>query len=272
MKKIVFLLILSFGFINVNAQGIPVIDPIHIVVSGVNLKKAKDQLQKLEEQLIEIKRVVYNVNQMRLLKERIEERLSSAKSVEDLMFSNIDDEFETAFNFVDNPNQYVDFIGNFGDLEALYKAIEEEKPIDLFDYINGYTEGKVPDNFENFINDESQKTTNKYALMEGLSMKRINMALSYNDLSQKLIEKASELEEATKNQKGVLHMTEYERLQSMKTVHEYLLKSLEIRDKADTYILKTFDSNPYKRYATNMYENKLRRDKLMENSIYTFGK
>ncbi|MEN7551846.1 hypothetical protein AAG747_28275 [Rapidithrix thailandica] len=93
---------------------------------------------------------------------------------------------------------------------------------------------------------EKQRALMGFALEEAGDRQKIQLALSYQSLSEELLQKAESLQAALRK-KSRFSMTEAERLQGLQQCKTYLLQSLELKTQADQMIRSVIKNrNPAK--------------------------
>ena len=274
MKKVACFLV--FVFLSYFTYGqFVVIDPGDIaatIVNGGILAKTNDVIKDANEIASNIKETVSNIRE---LQQTVDDALNVVKSIiknDDLGISNIQYELEAAASVS----------GNFGDF--IGSIVPGDHPM-----IVGYGNGNVSLGaeilqhvFEYGINDQlpqevaelyatsADQNFNKEVYAYGAARKKIQIALTYNKLSEVMLTKAEKLNSILKRGvntghevSDILKMNEAERIQLLETSASYVRKALELRLLCDQVIQKEVERiSPVRDQVMDMYNTYLRTKNL----------
>ncbi len=248
MKK----LLLTVSLIGINtftyAQFV-VIDPGDIaatIVNGGILVQTNKVIKDANEIASNIKETVHNIRE---LQQNIDDALWEVKALikkDHLGISNIDFEMEATARVSTNLGKYINnivpgdhpMIKGYGSADVTFGA---EMLQDVFEYS---FEEKLPKQYAQITAGSGEQIFNREVFSYASARKSIQIALSYNQLSEVMLTKAKQLNDIL--QRGsdsytridVLKMNEAERIQLLETTASYVRKALELRLLCDQIIRK----------------------------------
>jgi len=265
-------LILSFRGIDIYAQGIPVIDPVHIAVTIANGYTLNDQLDKLTEQVGVSYLIEQKVTDIYQLQEDYKEFLKQAETVNELHWADLTESQVHALALETNMDAYVPAYENVDPLKDAYASLEGiGGGQSLYEQLDGFgSNSPLPQNFmalETMLEDLS---VNRAAFDEMAYKKKLQVALSYNQISKDLLEKAQQLSQALLINER-FSMTEGERLTSIKQAHDYILQSIDLKLQSDQLVLDVMaEAEISKSGPLKKYEYQLEREALSITPLYQY--
>ena len=113
-------------------------------------------------------------------------------------------------------------------------------------------------------------SVNRAAFDEMAYKKKLQVALSYNQVAEDLLEKAQELSQALLVNER-FSMTEGERLASIKESHDYILQSMDLKLQSDQLVLEVMEeAEQSKAGPLKHYEQQLERAVLSATPLYEY--
>ncbi len=113
-------------------------------------------------------------------------------------------------------------------------------------------------------------SVNRAAFDEMAYKKKLQVALSYNQVAEDLLEKAQELSQVLLINER-FSMTEGERLSSIKQAHDYILQSMDLKLQSDQLVLDVMEEAEKSKSGPLMhYERQLERAVLSTTPLYQY--
>ena len=274
MKKytIICALILLSGRIDMYAQGIPVVDPLHIAVTIANGITLKDQLDKLTEQVGVSYLIQQKVSDIYQLQENYKEFLKQAETVNELEWADLEESQAHALALETDMDAYVPAYENIASLKKAYGALEGIGGSEaLYEQLDGFgANSQLPENFSALEAMLEDLSVNRAAFDEMAYKKKLHVALSYNQIAKDLLEKAQQLSQALLVNER-FSMTEGERLTSIKQAHDYILQSMDLKLQSDQLVLDVMEeAEKSKSGPLKHYEQHLEREELSTTPLYQY--
>jgi len=272
MKKslIICVLILPFWAIDIYAQGIPVVDPVHIAVTIANGMTLDDQLDKLTEQVGFSYLIEQKVTDIYELQEGYQEFLKQAETVNELQWADLTESQAHALAIGTNMDAYVPAYQNIASLKKAYdKSIGTGSAQSLYEQLDGFgTNSPLPQNITALESMLEGLSVNRAAFDEMAQKKKLQVALSYNHLAEDLLEKAQQLSQALLLNER-FSMTEGERLTNINQAHDYILLSMDLKLQSDQLVLEVIEeAEKSKSGPLKQYEQQLKREVLSTTPLY----
>ena len=272
-KKIIFCaFILLFARINMHAQGIPVVDPLHIAVTIANGITLKDQLNKLTEQVGVSYVIQQKVSDIYQLQEDYKEFLKQAETVNELEWADLVESQAHALALETDMDAYVPTYENIASLKQAYATLEGTSGSEaLYEQLDGFgANSPLPKNFSTLKDMLEDLSVNRAAFDEMAYKKKLQVALSYNQIAKDLLEKAQQLSQALLVNER-FSMTEGERLTSIKQAHDYILQSMDLKLQSDQLVLDVMEeAEKSKSGPLKHYEQQLEREVLSTTPLYQY--
>ena len=277
-NRIVLLVLASCYITNTTyAQGIPVMDIAHIAMTVANGVTLNDQLEKQEDQLTVSRQIERKVKDIYQLQQDYQDFLKQAHSVSNLNWADLIQSQAHALSLETHMDAYVPAYENIGTLKQAYDALEGAVPVgiggavQLYQALDGFgSDSPLPASVFALQQQLEELSVNRAAFDEMAYKKKLQVALSYNEVASDLLEKAQELSQAlVVNER--FSMTEGERLAAIKQAHDYILQSMDLKLDSDQLVLDVVDAaqasqtGPLKQYA-----QQLERQVLATTPLYSF--
>ncbi len=258
------LFLILFTSLNGLAQGIPVIDISHIAMTIANGVTLTDQLTKLEEQVMVSRQIERRVSDIYDLQENYQQHLRQARSIAQLGWSDLVNSQQQALALSTDMDAYVPAYENVEALKAAYQSLEGlAGSLALYQELEGFgADTRLPQNITALQQMLESLSLNRAAFDEMAYKKKLQVALSYNQVADDLLTKAQELSEALLVNER-FSMTEGERLSGIKQAHDYILQSMDLKLASDQLILDVMEeaeesnAGPVKRYQQQLTRQEL---------------
>jgi hypothetical protein len=272
MKKqlILSLLLLSRFNFTVSAQGIPVIDVAHIAMTVANGTVLNDQLGKLSEQVGVSYLIQQKVSEIYTLQHDYQEFLRQAESVRDLSWADLSQSQAHSRALETSMDAYVPAYDQIASLKQAYQDSEgRQGAVSLYQQLDGFgAETTLPADLLVLENSLADLSVNRAAFDEMAFKKKLQVALSYNQLAEDLLEKARELSQALLINER-FSMTEGERLISIKQAHALILESMDLKLQADALVLEVMQAAETSKAAPlRNYQQQLEREVISATSLF----
>ncbi|MEK6482435.1 hypothetical protein WJR50_33175 [Catalinimonas sp. 4WD22] len=273
MKTSKFYLLLLIWFClstEVFAQGIPVMDVTHIAMTVANSQILNDQLDKLNEQVMISYRIEEKVGEIYDLQYNYQEFLKQAESIQELQWANLENSEAQALSIATSMDAYVPGFDGIERLKDAYQNPENENgAMGLYQELDGFgADNLLPASLDALQTSLSTLSVNRAAFDEMAYKKKLQVALSYHEMAQDLLEKAEELSQALLVNER-FSMTEGERLSSIKQAHDYILQSIDLKLQSDQLILEVMEAaKQSKTGPIKQYEQQLEREVLANTPLY----
>lgn len=257
---------------NTYAQGIPVIDIAHIAVTVANGATLDDQLEKQEEQLEVSYQIEQKVKNIYQLQEDYQDFLKQARTVRTLNWADLVQSQAHALSIETHMDAYVPAYENIGTLKQAYATLEGiGGALGLYQELSGFgADSPLPTSVLALQQQLEELSVNRAAFDEMAYKKKLQVALSYNEVAGDLLEKAQQLSQALLVNER-FSMTEGERLSSIKQTHDYILQSIDLKLQSDQLVLNVVEaagenqSGPLKQY-----EQQLERQVLATTPVFGY--
>ncbi len=263
-------LCLSLSGMDMYAQGIPVVDPVHIAVTIANGYTLDDQLDKLTEQVGFSYLIQQKVADIYQLQEDYQEFLKQAETVNELEWADLTESQAHALALETNMDAYVPAYQNIASLKKAYDKLNGSGSAQsLYEQLDGFgAHSALPQNLLDLEAMLEGLSVNRAAFDEMAYKKKLQVALSYNQLAEDLLEKAQQLSQALLVNER-FSMTEGERLASIKQAHDYILQSMDLKLQADQLVLDVMEeAEKSKSGPLKQYEQQLEREVLSTTPLY----
>ena len=271
MKKFFFSVIFSLaGALTAFTQGIPVIDVTHIALTVANGATLTDQLDKLEEQVTVSRQIERRVSDILDLQENYQQHLRQASSVRQLRWSDLVNSQQQAMSLATDMDAYVPAYENIDQLKAAYESLEGlSGSLALYQELEGFgADTRLPQNIRALQMMLENLSVNRAAFDEMAYKKKLQVALSYNQVADDLLAKAQELSQALLINER-FSMTEGERLSGIKQAHDYILKSMDLKLASDQLVLDVMEeAEESKTGAVKQYQQQLSRQELARTTVF----
>nr|WKN38706.1 hypothetical protein K4G66_08320 [Tunicatimonas sp. TK19036] len=272
MKKASFFvsyLLLTATF-QLQAQGVPVMDIAHIAMTIANGVTLDDQLDKLTEQVGISYLIERKVSDIYNLQEQYQEHLKQTETVQDLRWANLVNSQAHALSLEPRMEAYVPGYENIGTLKQAYATLEGmEGALALYRELDGFgADTPLPPSYVALQQMLEDLSVNRAAFDEMAYKKKLQVALSYNEVAGDLLEKAQELSQALLVNER-FSMTEGERLTGIKQAHDYILKGMDLKLASDQLVLDVIGEAKQQQVGPmKHYEQQLERQVVAETPLY----
>ena len=272
-RNLILLSLIPFLAINhVYAQGIPVMDIAHIAMTVANGATLNDQLDKLEDQLSVSYRIEQKVQDIYTLQENYQEFLKQAESVRDLHWADLIQSQAHALSLETHMDAYVPAYENIATLKQAYTTLEGVGgALALYQQLDGFgSDSPLPASVMALQQQLEDLSVNRAAFDEMAYKKKLQVALSYNEVASDLLEKAQELSQVlVANER--FSMTEGERLSAMKHAHDYILQSMDLKLDSDQLVLDVVEAAEKSQTGPmKHYEQQLERQMLATTPLFGY--
>jgi hypothetical protein len=274
MKKALFFVscLLVETSIQLLAQGIPVMDIGHIAMTVANGRILDDQLDKLQEQVGLSYLIERKVSDIYDLQSEYQEFLKQAETVQDLRWADLVKSQSQALALQTPMEAYVPGYEDIGTLKQAYAMLEGvEGALAMYDELDGFrADTPLPPSYVALQGMLQDLSVNRAAFDEMAYKKKLQVALSYNEVAGDLLEKAQELSEALLVNER-FSMTEGERLSAIKQAHDYILQSIDKKLESDQLVLDVMQAaEQSKAGPLKHYEQQLERAVVAATPLYQY--
>ena len=276
MHKLSFVFILlSLSYFSTGAayaQGIPVMDVAHIAMTVANGATLQDQLEKIEDQLEVSERIEETVNDIYQLQDDYQEFLKQAETVQDLRWADLVENHAQAMSLETHMDAYVPAYENIGTLKEAYATLEGVGgALSMYRELDGFgSDTPLPATVTALQQQLEDLSVNRAAFDEMAYKKKLQVALSYNQVAADLLEKAQELSQVLLVNER-FSMTEGERLASIKQAHDYILQSMDLKLQSDQLVLNVADeAEDSQAGPLKQYEQQLERQVLAATPLFSY--
>ncbi len=274
MKKMFFFVsYLLFGSTtSLLAQGIPVMDISHIVMTVANGLTLNDQLDKLEDQVGISYRIERKVSDIYDLQDEYREFLKQTETVQNLQWADLVESQTHAMSLETQMDAYVPAYENIGTLKQAYATLEGiNGALALYQELDGFgADTPLPPSYGALQSMLQDLSVNKAAFDEMAYKKKLQVALSYNEVAKDLLEKAQELSQVLLVNER-FSMTEGERLASIKQAHDYILQSMDLKLQSDQLVLDVMnEAEQGQAGPLKQYEQQLERQVAATTPLYQY--
>ena len=272
--RFLFLLLVYLATTNtgIYAQGIPVMDIAHIAMTVANGRTLDDQLDKLEDQVAVSYLIEQKVKDIYNLQDDYQNFLKQAETVQDLRWANLVESQAHALSLETRMDAYVPAYENIGTLKQAYATLEGVGgALSLYQELDGFgADIQLPATVAALQQQLEDLSVNRAAFDEMAYKKKLQVALSYNQVAEDLLEKAQELSQALLVNER-FSMTEGERLSSIKQAHDYILQSMDLKLQSDQLVLDVMDAaEESKAGPLKQYEQQLEREVLATTPLFSY--
>jgi hypothetical protein len=232
--------------------------------------KTLTEAKTLVQQAIVTKQEILGLHK---LERDVQAALKIARGIVDLKWADLDGLTHQVLQVPIDPDVYMPILPQTNRLRHLLRnAPSTASTKDLYEMLLGVTSysGRVSD-FADFAQRNNQALVQNFALSEMGDQKKIQTAMSYNQLAEEFIVQATELKQAVKTDTR-LTMNESERIQALKACQDLLMQSFDLKLKADE-LLRSIpeENNRAVQAARQAYENALYRDALAQTPQQKYG-
>jgi hypothetical protein len=233
---------------------------------------AAKTLTETKNILVQAKAAKEEIENLHKLHREAQEALKLARGIVDLKWSDLDLLTGKALSVSIDPHIFMpDMEGTQGILNTLKQAPGAGSAKDLYSLLTGINSFKGADSFEAFEEQINEALVNQFAYTEMADQKMIQTAMSYNVVAEEMISQANELIQAVKKDNR-LTMNEAERISTLKGCQDVLLKSLELKTRADDMIRLVIENESVSKGALKQsYKNALLRKALAETPQIKYG-
>jgi hypothetical protein len=272
LKTSIALILLCISSQTLNAQFL-VYDPMQFsnmvqsiaqqTKQAITTAKTLTETKNILKQAIRTKEEIENLHK---LTREAHDALKVAKGIVDLKWADLNIFTEKAADISIDPHVYLPdgpLRQRLG--ETLQGAPTANNAKQLYTLLSGLTSFYNPvRHYTDFIGQMNESLLNQFSVEEMAGQKRLQAALSYNQLADEMIGQAHEMMTAVKTD-FKLTMNDAERLTTLKQCSELLVKSVELKVMSDELIGETMKKgNSAKHSLQQAYKNALFRKSLAE--------
>ena len=235
--------------------------------------KATQTLQETRHILRTAIRTKEEIENIYSLQWKVREALKMAENVRDLKWADLEMLAQQAVGVPIDPKVYLPNIPEaYPLMQSLGAAPTVGNTRDLYELLVGIYSASPPiDSYADYIQISKGLAINQFSLAEMTEQKKLQTALSYNQLAEEMIEQAKELIRAVKTDRW-LTMNEAERLSLLKQSQDVLMKSMEMKLQADELMKSVAESGSKSKEALRQsYRNHLVRKALAETPQMKYG-
>ena len=254
------------------AQGIPVMDVAHIAMTVANGAILNDQLDKIEDQLDVSRQIERTVSDIYTLQDDYQDFLKQAESVQNLRWADLVESQSQALSLETRMDAYVPAYENIATLKQAYQTLTGVGgALQMYQALDGFgADTQLPVSVAALHQQLEDLSVNRAAFDEMAYKKKLQVALSYNQVAEDLLEKAQELSQALLINER-FSMTEGERLSSIKQAHDYILQSMDLKLESDQLVLDVMEAaEESKAGPLKQYEQQLERQVLAATPLFTY--
>jgi hypothetical protein len=236
----------------------------------LNSAKMLTETKNILTQAVRTKEELQNLHQ---LTRKAHEALKVARGIVDLKWSDLDPLTKKALDLEAHPHRYLpDSPLKQPLLEALQKDPTATSVQELYALLSGITSYSDPSgSYSGFTSQQQGSLLSQFSIEEMADQKRLQAALSYNQMAEEMIGQAHELMTAVKTD-FKLTMNDAERLTSLKQCQDLLLQSLELKLKSDELLqVSGRKSGSAKHLLQQAYKNALFRRSLAQAPQVKYG-
>lgn len=240
---------------------------IQLIVNTANtLKETKNILSTA----IQTKEEIDNIY---TLQYDVQDALKVAKGIADLKWSDLDFVSQKALGISLDPNVYLPGIP---ETEELRKTLGMDPTSynarQLYSLLVGLNAYSTPlESFADFDRLSKNARINQFAMAEMTGQKKLQTAMSYNQLADEMIGQANELIREVKRDRR-LTMNEGERLSLLKQCKEVIMQSMDLKHQADEMMRNVAENQSTSREALlQAHQNQLIRKALAESPQMKYG-
>ncbi len=269
---LVFLATFCLSIPTVRAQGFPVMDVAHIAMTVANGAILNDQLDKIEDQLDVSRQIEQTVSDIYTLQDDYQDFLRQAESVQNLRWADLVSNQSQALSLETRMDAYVPAYENIATLKQAYQTLEGVGgALQMYQQLDGFgADTQLPVSVTALQQQLEDLAVNRAAFDEMAYKKKLQVALSYNQVAEDLLEKAQELSQALLVNER-FSMTEGERLSSIKQAHDYILQSMDLKLESDQLVLDVMEAaEESKAGPLKQYEQQLERQVLAATPLFTY--
>jgi hypothetical protein len=278
-KKVLFVGFFLLLWTNVALAQFVVYDPAQfgnmlqsIAQQAKQVLTASKTLTETKNILVQAKAAKEEIENLHKLHRDAQEALKIARGIVDLKWSDLDFLTGKALGVSVDPHIFMPAMqGTEAIRHTLTSTPGAESAKELYSLLTGVTSFKSAESFDDFEKQLNIAMVNQYAYGEMSDQKFLQTAMSYNAVADEMIAGANELIGAVKTDKR-LTMNEAERIATLKGCQDVLLKSLELKTKADEMIRSVMDKESLASGALKQsYKNALLRKALSETPQIKYG-
>lgn len=233
---------------------------------------AAKTLTETKNILVQAKAAKEEIENLHKLHRDAQEALKIARGIVDLKWSDLDFLTGKALGVSVDPHIFMPNInGTVAIRHTLKSTPGAQSAKELYNLLTGINSFKSAERFDIFEKQHIESLMNQFAYAEMSDQKFLQTAMSYNTVADEMIAGANELIGAVKTDKR-FSMNEAERIATLKQCQDVLLKSLELKTKADEMIRSVMDKESVAKQALKQsYKNALLRKALAETPQIKYG-
>ncbi len=273
MKRVLItFLLFSLNIAGTFAQGIPVMDVAHIAMTVANGVTLDDQLDKLEDQVAISRRIEQKVADIYTLQDDYQEFLKQTETVQNLRWADLVSSQTQALSLETRMDAYVPAYENINTLKQAYATLDGVGgALSMYQQLDGFgSDTQLPASVAAMQQQLEDLSVNRAAFDEMAYKKKLQVALSYNQVAEDLLEKAQELSQALLINER-FSMTEGERLASIKQAHDYILQSMDLKLESDQLVMDVMEgAEESKAGPLKQYEQQLEREVLAATPLFAY--
>lgn len=277
MRNLVIIFTLCVFVVPSRAQFI-VIDPGDIaatIVNGGILVKTNQVIKDANELAQNISNTVHNIRE---LQQNIDRALYEVKALiqgDALGISNIAFEMDATARIETNIGAYMNgLLPGEHDMIVGYGNVNVSLGADLLQQVFEYGIDESLPALEQLISGQAEKVVNREIYEYASARKKIEIALTYNQLAEVMITKATQLNEILRrgintgnSEDEVLKMNEAERIRLFETSASYVRKSLDLKLQCDQLIKQEVSrARPLQEKVIQIYSQFQRMDAVLAGS------
>lgn len=235
-----------------------------------NTAKTLQETKNILKTAIKTKEEIENIYSLQW---QVQDALEIARGITGLKWSDLDFVSQKALGISIDPNVYMPNIpGTYKLRQALRLDPTTGSARQLYSLLVGINSYSTPvDNYADFENRAKEAAINQFAMGEMSSQKKIQTAMSYNQLADEMIGQANELITAVKSDRR-LTMNEAERLSALKECQDVLMQSLDLKLQADELMQSVIGQQSKSKEALmQSYQGHLVRKALAESPQMKYG-
>ena len=237
------------------------------------ITKATQTLEETRHILQTAIRTKEEIENIYTLQWKVQEALKMAENIRNLKWADLEKVAHQALGVPVDPKVYLPNIPEaYPLLHRLGGTPTVANTRALYKLLEGIHSASPPiQSYADYAKVSKEQTLNQFSLEEMTDQKKIQTALSYNQLADEMIEQANELIRAVKTDRW-LTINEAERLSLLKQSQDVLMKSMEMKLQADELMNKVAESNSKSKDALlQSYRNHLVRKALAEVPQMKYG-
>lgn len=203
------------------------------------------------------------------LKQQIEKELYLAKDFRKLQISDLS-RIKAEVYGMPAPDKYVTevpYVREFVSITSRTASVENSQK--AYGYLFDGTSVYKPESsgtLKGYVENSKQAKAKQYALAIAAQKRKISVAMSYQRLSEQYTNLAEDLSKQI-GQDGEQKMSTGERIQTQKLANDYMLKSVEMKKKADQLLKEASEKPEIVRQVDHSYQAALMRKQLSKTMV-----